>query len=52
MRVHGTTRDRSQDLLVKERAHLLPLPDRSRLAPFLWEEPYGRSLMGGAEGGP
>ncbi len=38
VRVHGTTRERPRDLLAKERAHLLLLPDRSRLEPFLREE--------------
>ena len=37
-RVHGTTRQQPGTLLVQERFHLLPLPERSRLATHLREE--------------
>ncbi|MCL6450442.1 MAG: IS21 family transposase, partial [Acetobacteraceae bacterium] len=37
-RVHGTTRQRPADMVVKERPYLLPLPPAARLAPFLREE--------------
>ncbi len=37
-RVHGTTRERPIDRLGQERLHLLSLPDRGRLMPFLREE--------------
>ena len=37
-RVHGTTMQRPKVLLAKERAHMLALPERSGLAPYLREE--------------
>jgi transposase len=37
-RIHGTTRERPGDRLVKERAQLLPMPEMGQLAPFLREE--------------
>ena len=37
-RVHGTTRQQPEALLVQERSHLLPLPERSRLTTHLREE--------------
>ena len=37
-RVHGTTRQQPEALLVQERFHLLPLPERSRLTLHLREE--------------
>ena len=37
-RVHGTTGERPEDRLLKERSHLGSLPERGRLTPFLREE--------------
>ena len=37
-RIHGTTGERPEDRLLKERSHLRSLPDRGRLTPFLREE--------------
>ena len=37
-RVHGTTRRRPKALLVKERTHMLALPERSGLAPYPRED--------------
>ncbi|MDE0132013.1 MAG: IS21 family transposase [bacterium] len=37
-RVHGTTMRKPKALLGKERAQMLPMPDRSVLAPYLREE--------------
>lgn len=38
VRVHGTTRQRPKELLVKEQPHLAPLPEPARLTPFLRED--------------
>lgn len=35
VRVHGTTRERPEELLAKEQSHLLSLPEPTRLSPFL-----------------
>ena len=37
-RLHGTKMQRPKALLAKERAHMLALPERSGLAPYLREE--------------
>ena len=37
-RWHGTTMQQPKELLAKERAHMLALPERSGLAPYLREE--------------
>jgi len=38
VRIHGTTHERPVDRLVKERASLTPMVDRSRVASFLRDE--------------
>lgn len=38
IRLHGTTRERPVDRLVKEKPHLMPLPQAGRWTPFLRDE--------------